>query len=196
MNPNDISFDHLPLLQEEEVRERVRAGEELSVGSLSLGYVAPNDLNILTKLREFSAQELVVHKDGIVMGRLERRIPSPLPAYADRILALCTGHIHEIRTRCNAILRTIAAKERTIGENPSERSFFHRITQGTRIALVNIEQSIQRIRNGLEASLYHEFMHDTFHEEEFLTQVETHVHEQYEQEKQILAVLEQPLGLP
>lgn len=196
MDPNDISFDHLPLLQAEEVREHVRAGEELSIGSLSLGYVAPDDPNILTKLREFSAQELVVHHDGIVLGRLERRNPSPLPEYADRILALCTSHIHGIRSRCNTLLRTLAEKEHTLGESPSEQAFLHRLTEGTRMALVDIEQSIQRIRNGLEASLYYEFLHDTFHEGEFIAQVEAHVHEQYGQEKQLLAVLEQPLGLP
>lgn len=196
MHPNDISFDHLPLLQPEEARESVRAGEELHVGSLSLGYVAPDDPNILTKIREFSAQELVVHQDGAILGRLERRTPSPLPEYADRILALCQNHIHAIRSRCNAILRALTEKERTLGESPSEQDFFHRMTQGTRLALVGVEQSIQRIRNGLEASLYDKFLHDTFHEEEFLAEVEASVHEQYGQEKQLLTILEQPLGLP
>lgn len=196
MDAADISFEHLPILRPEEVRESVRTGEELRIGSASLTHITFDDPNILTKLREFSAQELIVlHRDGTILGRLERTIPSPLPEYADHILAICARHIHEIRSRCNVIIHVLAEKERALGDNPSQQFFLHRLTEGARLGLVNIELSIQRIRNGLEAALYHEFAHDIFHEEEFLTRIEAHIHKQYAQEKQLLVILEQPLGL-
>lgn len=196
MDIADISFEHLPVLPPEDVREHVRAGEVLHIGSVSLAPVIFNDPNILTKFREFSAQELIViQDDDTVLGRLARPIPSPLPEYADRMLALCTRHIHEIRTRCNVIIHALAEKERALSESPSQQYFLRRLTQGTRVGLVNIEFSIQCIRNNLEAALYHDFAHDIFHEEEFLTRIEAHIHEQYAQEKQLLATLEEPLGL-
>lgn len=188
-----VSFDEYPVLTLEELKERVRDGEEdLMVGALNQMRVSTEHPNVLYWMREISATDFFVYKGQKIIARLERPSASPLPDPCDEILRHCQEHTFAIRNRSDALLKRLHSSTPALDH-------YVRIMKDPPYALligtlVEIERRTRGIRNAFEALFYNEYTHDAFREEEYYAQLADGIEQGYANLQQMVTSMEQSLS--